>query len=102
MSADLASRPLYKVIKGFAGVGFMYNLAVMIISWVSSSVERSGFDLTIIIEMISPLIAAGSVFPGIIILESLRSYNRKRAEKLLLKLKLNDKIMYQIDSKSSI
>jgi hypothetical protein len=102
MSADLASKPLYKVIKGFAGVGFIYNLAVMITFWVTASVERSGFDLTIIIEIISPLIAAGSVFPGIIILESLKSYNRRRAEKLFSKLNLNNEIRYHIDSKSAI
>jgi hypothetical protein len=97
MTADLAGKPLYKVIKGFAGIGFLYNLIVMIISWVSTSVEISGFNITIIIEILSPLIAAGSVFPGIVILESLKAHNRKRAEKILTKLSLNNDINYRID-----
>ena len=102
MTADLAGKPLYKVIKGFAGIGFIYNLIVMIVFWVSSSVEISGFNITIFIEILSPLIAAGSVFPGIIILESLKVHNRKRAEKILTKLNLNNEISYQIDLKSNI
>ena len=97
MTADLAGKPLYKVIKGFAGIGFLYNLLVMIIFWVSTSVEISGFNITIIIEILSPLIATGSVFPGIVILESLRIHNRKRAEKVLKKMNLNNDINYQID-----
>ena len=97
MTAELAGKPLYKVIKGFAGIGFLYNLIVMIGFWVSKSVEISGFDITIIIEILSPLIAAGSVFPGIIILESLKVHNRKRAEKVLSKLNLNNNINYRID-----
>ena len=102
MTADLAGKPLYKVIKGFAGIGFIYNLIVMIVFWVSSSVEISGFNITIFIEILSPLIAAGSVFPGIIILESLKTHNRKRAEKVLTKLNLNNEINYQTDLKSKI
>lgn len=91
-SSNLASRPLYKVIKGFAGIGFLYNLIVMIIFWVSGSLQH-GFNLTIIIQIISPLIAAGSAFPGIIILECLKTRNRKRAEKMLRKLDLNSEII---------
>jgi hypothetical protein len=97
MSSELAGKPLYKVVKGFAGIGFLYNLIVMIISWVYTSVEISGFNITIIIEILSPLIAAGSVFPGVIILESLKAHNRKQAEKVLTKLSLNNNIKYQID-----
>jgi len=91
-SSNLASRPLYKVIKGFAGIGFLYNLIVMIIFWVSGSLQH-GFSLTIIIQIISPLIAAGSAFPGIIILECLKAHNRKHAEKMLRKLDLNTEII---------
>ena len=96
-AANLASKPLYKVIKGFAGIGFIYNLIIMIVFWVTASVEISGFDLTIIIQIISPLIAAGSVFPSMIILEYLKPHLRKLAEKKLLKLNLNYDINYQIE-----
>lgn len=85
-SVTLASSSLYKVIKGFAGLGFVYNLAIMIMFWVSTSIQRSGFDFTIIIEIISPLIAMGSVFPGVLLLESLKPHNRKKAEKILKKI----------------
>lgn len=30
-AVNLASSPLYKVIKGYAGIGFVYNLIIMII-----------------------------------------------------------------------
>ena len=91
-SSNLVSKPLYKVIKGFAGLGFLYNLIVMIIFWVSGSLQH-GFSLTIIIQIISPLIAAGSAFPGIILVECLKTQNRKHAEKILRKLDLNTEVI---------
>lgn len=101
-SANLAGKPLYKVIKGFAGIGFLYNLIIMIIFWVTQSMQIGGFQMTMIIQIISPLIAAGSAFPGVLILEYLKPYIKKRVEKVLVKLDLNYDIANNIELKSRL
>ena len=101
-AVNLASSPLYKVIKGYAGIGFIYNLIIMIIFWVTPVIQRGVFELAIIIQIISPLIAAGSAFPGVIILEYFRPRSRKRVEKILMKLDMNKDLVYNIDLKSRV
>ncbi len=80
----LASSPLYRVIKGYAGIGFIYNLVVMIFFWVTSSAQNSGFEIAIIIEIISPLIAAASAFPGVLLTEHAISYIRAYVQKVIV------------------
>ena len=101
-AVNLASSSLYKVIKGYAGIGFIYNLIIMIIFWVVPVIQRGVFELAMIIQIISPLIAAGSAFPGMIILEYFRPRMRKRVEKLLMKLDMNKDLVYKIELKSRV
>ncbi|MHA1191842.1 MAG: hypothetical protein ACTSP9_06045 [Promethearchaeota archaeon] len=101
-SVNLASSPLYKVIKGYAGIGFIYNLVIMIIFWVVPVIQRGVFELAMIIQIISPLIAAGSAFPGVMILEYFRPRIRKRVEKILMKLDMNKDLVSNIELKSRV
>lgn len=101
-AVNLASSPLYKVIKGYAGIGFIYNLIVMIIFWVSPVIQRGTFEMGIIIQIISPLIAAGSAFPGVIILEYCRPRIRTRIEKTLIKLGMNKDLIYSVELKERV
>lgn len=101
-SVNLASSPLYKVIKGYAGIGFIYNLIIMIIFWVIPEIRRGAFEMAIIIQIISPLIAAGSAFPGVIIIECYKKHLRKRVERTLTKLNLNNDLVYNIELKERV
>jgi hypothetical protein len=99
-SANLASKPIYKVIKGFAGISFIYNLVVSIIFWVIPVLNREGFQITIIIQVISPLIAAGSAFPGVLILEFFAPSYRKKVKRILNNLNLNNEIVSNYEFKN--
>jgi len=98
----LASSPLYKVIKGYAGIGFLYNLIIMIIFWVTPVIQRGIFEMAIIIQIISPLIAAGSAFPGVMILEYYKPRIRTLVEKILIKLDMNKDLVYSVELKDRV
>ena len=98
-AVNLASSPLYKVIKGYAGIGFVYNLIIMIIFWVTPVIQRGVFEMAIIIQIISPLIAAGSAFPGVMILECYKPRIRTLVEKTLIKLDMNKDLVYSVELK---
>jgi len=101
-AVNLASSPLYKVIKGYAGIGFLYNLIIMIIFWVTPVIQRGIFEMAIIIQIISPLIAAGSAFPGVMILEYYKPHIRTLVEKILIKLDMNKDIVYSVELKDRV
>jgi hypothetical protein len=98
-SVNLASSPLYKVIKGYAGIGFIYNLIVTIIFWVIPEIRRGAFEMAIIVQIISPLIAAGSTFPGVIMIEGYKKRLRRQVEKTLTKLNLKKDLVYNVELK---
>ena len=101
-AVNLASSPLYKVIKGYAGIGFTYNLIIMIIFWVTPVIQRGKFEMAVIIQIISPLIAAGSAFPGVMILEYYKPRIRTRVEKTLIKLDMNKDLVYSVELKERV
>ena len=101
-AVNLASSPLYKVIKGYAGIGFVYNLIIMIIFWVAPVIQRGIFEMAIIIQIISPLIAAGSAFPGVMILEYYKPRIRTLVEKTLIKLDMNKDLIYTVELKDRV
>ena len=101
-AVNLASSPLYKVIKGYAGIGFLYNLIIMIIFWVTPVIQRGIFEMAIITQIISPLIAAGSAFPGVMILEYYKPHIRTLVEKILIKLDMNKDIVYSVELKDRV
>jgi hypothetical protein len=101
-AANLASSRLYKIIKGYAGIGFIYNLIIMIIFWVTPAIQRGMFEMAIIIQIISPLIAAGSAFPGVMILEYFKPRIRTLVEKILTKLDMNKDIVYSVELKDRV
>jgi len=101
-AVNLASSPLYKVIKGYAGIGFVYNLIIMIIFWVTPVIQRGTFEMAIIIQIISPLIAAGSAFPGVMILEYYKPRIRTLVEKTMIKLDMNKDLVYSVELKERV
>jgi len=106
-AANLASSRLYKVIKGYAGIGFIYigfiyNLIIMIIFWVTPVIQSGKFEMAVIIQIISPLIAAGSAFPGVMILEYYKPRVRTIVEKILIKLDMNKDLVYSVELKDRI
>jgi len=101
-AVNLASSPLYKVIKGYAGIGFVYNLIIMIIFWVTPAIQRGIFEMAIIVQIISPLIAAGSAFPGVMILEYYKPRIRTLVEKMLIKLNMNKDLVYSVELKERV
>ena len=98
-AVNLASSPLYKVIKGYAGIGFIYNLIVMIFFWVIPVIQSGTGGIAIVIQIISPLIAASSTFPGVIYVDYNKSRIRARVEKVLIKLDMNKDLVYSVELK---
>ncbi len=95
-AVNLASSSLYKVIKGYAGIGFIYNLIVMIFFWVIPVIQSGTGGMAIVIQIISPPIAASSTFPGVIYVDYNKSRIRARVEKVLIKLDMNKDLVYSV------
>jgi len=68
----------------------------------SPVIQRGIFDMAIIIQIISPLIAAGSAFPGAMILEYYKPRIRTLVEKTLIKLDMNKNLVYNVELKDRI
>ena len=61
-----------------------------------------GIKIFVITQIISPLIAAGSAFPGVMILEYYKTRIRTIVEKILIKLDMNKDLVYSVELKDRI
>lgn len=58
--------------------------------------------MAIIIQIISPLIAAGSAFSGVMILEYFKPRIRTLVEKTMIKLNMNKDLVYSVELKEHV
>ena len=94
-SVNLAAGFLYKIIKGYAGIGFAYNLFIMIFEWVAGS--NLSQVINIIAQILSPLAIIVATFPLIILIDNQKAKFKARLEKTLIQLDLNKDIEYKVD-----
>jgi hypothetical protein len=85
----LVSTPIYKLVKGYVGIGFIFNLIVMIAN-IALNTYGDAFSLTLLI--ISPLIIVFFVTPIVVLIEIGQMSFKKRILGMLEKLGLNKKI----------
>ncbi|TFF95489.1 MAG: hypothetical protein EU544_02640 [Promethearchaeota archaeon] len=90
---DLASGTLYKIIKGYAGVGFLYNLIVMIIAWSMQTSELQYFFL----QNVSPIMFISFGFPLVIYLETQREKLREKMWDTLQKTQMANSFSLDIN-----
>ncbi len=92
-NVDLASGTMYKVIKGYAGIGFLYSFTMMLINWVMASDEPQ----YMILQMLSPIMFISFAFPIVIYLEMHRNKLREKMWKTLNKLQMANKFALSIN-----
>lgn len=96
---DLASGTLYKIIKGYAGLGFLYNLAVLVIVWTLQSDATVQFFL--VMQLISPGVAVACMFPLVVFLDAKRTRYLRYHEKTLQDLGLTRRLEISVEFISS-
>jgi len=78
-SVDLTGSKFYKFIKGYAGIGFAYNLVLIIFVWATDDVP----PMRVMMRVLSPIIVISFMLPLVVLIE----YNNEHFKrKLLLKL----------------
>ena len=98
-SVNLVSTSLYQIIQGYAGLGFVYNFTVSVISWTfipGMGITEMGFIMT----FISPIIGVICCFPLMILLDYQRSRFKEKTWDILKELEMNKRITLNIDLES--
>lgn len=100
-TVNLAASPLYKIVKGYAGIGFIYNYMNMIMFWaVPRLISGSEGDIMgPILQLVSPFIIVFGVVPVVILIEMRQQKYREKIEKILVKLDLNQDFINNIELK---
>ena len=94
-SVNLASSRLYKIIKGYAGIGFIYNYALLIMGWISTPSPLG--PLNTIAQLLSPLAVICATFPLIILMDHQKEKFKNRLEKTMVKLNLNNELKCTVE-----
>ncbi|MBN1800009.1 MAG: hypothetical protein JW891_00790 [Candidatus Lokiarchaeota archaeon] len=96
-SVNTATSRLYKIIKGYAGIGFAYNLFLMVFDWAVKSGDSSVINT--MAQILSPIGVISATFPLIVIMDREKSMIRKKIEKSLIKLDLNKELKLTLELK---
>lgn len=95
-SVNLTTSRLYKIIKGYAGIGFTYNLIVMIIDWTFFK-PGGGGEFGNIIQLFVPLILISCAFPLVILMDHQKERFKKKFEKTIIKLDMNKELKSTVE-----
>ena len=89
------------MVKGYAGVGFLYNLIVMILTWVTGD-EVTGFEefLGIFMRLISPLLVISFTLPLIILIDSQKTRFNENLWKIMKDLGMNNRFVLTTELES--
>ncbi|MHA1473099.1 MAG: hypothetical protein ACTSQW_08390 [Promethearchaeota archaeon] len=88
---NLGTSSLYKIIKGYVGIVFIYNLlAILLVRFGPSGghIDPQSI-LSLILGMISPIVGICLTFPLVIYIDYRKDRSKERVENILRKLKLN-------------
>jgi len=89
-SLNLTGSKFYKFIKGYASIGFVYNLVFIIGVWAAEDIPL----MRVVMRLVSPIIVISFMFPLVMFIEA---NNERFKKKLWTKLE-----KYNIDKKLSV
>ncbi|MFX1411969.1 MAG: hypothetical protein ACFFA6_16605, partial [Promethearchaeota archaeon] len=87
-SVNLSGSKVYKLIKGYAGIGFIYNLVLLIFVWASDDVHI----VRVIMRAASPIIAITFMLPLVILIDYNNESFKRKLWKKLKKYEINKKL----------
>jgi len=87
-SVNLTTSKIYKIIKGYAGIGFTYSLLMMLMDWAFARTYESEL-INIAVQFSTPLVIICSVFPLVLLMDNQKARFRKKFEKTIIKLNMN-------------
>lgn len=93
---DLASTKIYRIIKGYAGIGFLYNLGLLIVAWALPGIMSGHTDpLGVIMQIISPLVTIFLLTPAVLAIDGYHKRAIRKLEQNLRELNLNKRFSYE-------
>jgi hypothetical protein len=95
-SVNLSTSKLYKIIKGYAGIGFTYSLIMMLMDWAFARTYQSQI-INIAVQFTTPLVIICSCFPLVLLMDSQKARFKKRFEKTIIKLDMNKELKSTIE-----
>ena len=95
-SVNLSTSRLYKIIKGYAGIGFIYNFAILIVGWAFER-ETPSEPINIAIQLLVPFILISCAFPLVILMDHQMARFKKKFEKTIIKLDLNKELKCTVE-----
>jgi hypothetical protein len=99
-TVNLSVSPLYKVVKGYAGIGFLYNYLIMLFFWAVPNITAGGDRMMGgIMQLISPIIIVIMMVPLVILIELQQMKYREKIEGILEKIDLNQEFVNNIELK---
>ena len=96
-SVNLSTSRLYKVIKGYAGIGFTYNLIVLILDWTFFNPTGGGGEFWAAIQLLVPLILISCVFPLVIVMDHQKERFKQKFEKTIIKIDMNKELKCTVE-----
>ena len=94
-SVNVTTHRFYRIIKGYAGIGFTYNLIMIIYSRVV--IQANPDPLSTFVQFLIPLNLIVSVFPLAIIMDHQKQRFKKKFESIVIKLDMNKELKCTID-----
>ena len=91
-SVNLSGMKFYKFIKGYASIGFLYNLVLLTFIWASDDVPF----MRAVMRAFSPILVICFMFPLVIYIEIKNEVFKKKLWRKLKKYKINKKLLYEI------
>ena len=95
-SVNLTTSRLYKIIKGYAGIGFIYNFAILIVGWTFER-DTPSEPINMIIQLLVPFILISCAFPLVILMDHQKERFKMKFEKIIIKLDLNKELKCTVE-----
>jgi len=95
-SVNLTTSRLYKIIKGYAGIGFIYNFVILIVGWTFDR-DTPTQPINMVIQLLVPLILISCAFPLVILMDHQKERFKKQFEKTIVKLNMNKELKCTVE-----
>lgn len=95
-NVNIAGSKFYKFVKGYAGIGFVYNLILIVFVWASDDVPV----IRTVMRLISPIIVISYMFPVVVIIDYNNEKFKKKLWKRLKKYEIDKKLIITMEEKT--
>ena len=96
-SVNLTTSRLYKIIKGYAGIGFIYNFTILILDWSIFKSTAEEFEFGTVIQLVVPFVLISNVFPLAIFIDYQKKNYKKKFEAIITKLDMNKELKCTVE-----